>query len=108
MPPMREKGATDEFDEMLRRKKRAYVLFYASWCPFSKKFLPIFEKYSNQTPESCIKIIADNNESLCERYSIEIFPTVILFENGAVSKRLDGKPHFGLEEAQLRELLGKS
>jgi thiol-disulfide isomerase/thioredoxin len=104
---MGNKGATDEFEEMLRKKKRAHVLFYASWCPFSQKFLPIFDKYSGQTPGSCIKVIADDKESLCDRYSIEVFPTVILFENGMVSKRLDGKPHMGLQEHQLRELLGK-
>jgi hypothetical protein len=31
---------------------------------------------------------------------------VILFENGQIAKRLDGKPGEGLDEKQLRTLLG--
>ncbi len=50
----------------------------------------------------------DGRDSLCEEYSIEIFPTVILFEDGRVLKRLDGKPHQGLDEKQLKDLLEDS
>jgi len=105
-PLMSEIGENEDLDEVLKGKKRAYVLFYASWCPFSQKFLPIFQKYSSQIPENCIKVKVDDRDSLCDRYTIEVFPTVILFEDGKVSKRLDGKPHMGVSENQLKALLG--
>jgi thiol-disulfide isomerase/thioredoxin len=105
---MSEIGENVDLDEVVKGKKRVYVLFYASWCPFSQRFLPIFQRYSKQTPESCICVMMDDRDRLCEEYSIEIFPTVILFEDGKVSRRLDGVPRAGLSEKQLKELLGKS
>ncbi len=32
-------------DVELKGTDRVFVLFYASWCPFSARFLPIFDKY---------------------------------------------------------------
>ncbi len=34
----------DSLNEELKTKPRAYVLFYATWCPHSQRFLPIFEE----------------------------------------------------------------
>ena len=39
---MKEK---DTFGDAIESKDEAIVLFYASWCPFSQRFLPIFEEY---------------------------------------------------------------
>jgi hypothetical protein len=37
--------------------------------------------------------MVDDREELCEKYDINYYyPTVLLFENGKVSKRLDGEP----------------
>jgi hypothetical protein len=47
----------------------------------------------------------DDKEDLCEKYSIQFYPTVLLFENGKVTKRLDAKPGEGLSERQLKNLL---
>jgi thioredoxin 1 len=104
---MSEIGENDDLGEILKGQKRVYVLFYASWCPYSQKFLPIFQKYSSQATKRCIKVMIDDRGSLCDEYSIEIFPTVILFEDGKVLKRLDGEPRKGLSENQLKKLMGK-
>ena len=32
----------NDLDEILKTKESVIALFYASWCPFCKKFLPIF------------------------------------------------------------------
>jgi thiol-disulfide isomerase/thioredoxin len=47
----------------------------------------------------------DDREDLCEKYSIAVFPTVLVFENGEVAKRLDGVPGEGLSEEQLKGFL---
>jgi thiol-disulfide isomerase/thioredoxin len=93
------------FEESLKTRGRVFVLFYASWCPFSQRFLPIFEKYSKENPETCLRVKTDDKAKLCERYSVEVVPTVLLFEKGKVTKRLDGTRGVGLNEKQLKNLV---
>jgi thioredoxin 1 len=93
-------------DDILKSKDRVIVLLYASWCPFSHRFLPVFEKYTRDKPQTCLRVKTDDKASLCEKYSVEVVPTVLLFEKGIVTKRLDGVPGEGLKEKQLTELTG--
>jgi len=90
--------------DQLRQKDRAFVLFYATWCPFSRRFLPIFEDYARSNPEECMSLIIDDRPDICEEYSIEVYPTVILFKKGRVHRRLDAEPGIGLNEKQLKDL----
>jgi thioredoxin 1 len=92
-------------DDILKSKDKAVVLFYASWCPFSQRFLPTFERYAENESETCLRVKTDDKASLCEEYSVEIVPTVLLFERGKVKKRLDGAPGEGLTEKQLADLM---
>jgi thiol-disulfide isomerase/thioredoxin len=94
----------DAFSDAIERKDEAIVLFYASWCPFSQRFLPIFEEYTRSNPRECISVVIDEKPELCEEYSIEYYPTVLLFKKGKVMKRLDAEPGIGLTEKQLKEL----
>jgi thioredoxin 1 len=94
-----------DLDEALKSRGRVFVLFYASWCPFSQRFLPIFENYARENPEKCLRVKTDDKAKLCEKYSVNIVPTVLLFENGKVAKRLDGAPGAGLNEKQLKKLV---
>jgi thioredoxin-like negative regulator of GroEL len=91
-------------DDVLKSKDRVVVLFYASWCPFSQRFLPIFKKYAQSKTQTCLQVKTDDKASLCEKYSVEVVPTVLLFEKGKVKKRLDAVPGVGLEEGQLTNL----
>jgi len=43
-------------------------------------------------------------KQVSEKHSVEVVPTVLLFERGIVTKRLDGVPGVGLNEKQLRDL----
>jgi thiol-disulfide isomerase/thioredoxin len=94
----------DEIDQ----KEKAFVLFYATWCPFSLRFLPIFEEYTKGNPKECISVIVDDRPDVCEEYSIEYYPTVILFKKGKVYGRLDAKPGVGLDKKQLEAFTEKS
>jgi len=91
--------------ELLMEKDKAFVLFYASWCPFSLRFLPIFEQQAKAQGQDFIRIIIDHEESLCEKYSVAVYPTVIFFEKGKASKRLDGISGVGLDEKKLTDLI---
>jgi thioredoxin 1 len=92
------------FREDIKNKEKALVLFYATWCPFSQRFLPIFEGYSKKNPKDCLSVIADEQPDICEEYAIEYYPTVIMFTKGKVHKRLDAEPGVGLNKKQFRTL----
>jgi len=96
-----------KISDELKQKEKAFVLFYATWCPFSQRFLPIFEEYAKTNPEECLSVIVDDKPELCEEYEIEYYPTVILFQKGKVHKRLDAEPGVGLSKKQLKDLTEK-
>jgi len=82
-------------------------LFYASWCPFCRSFLPVFKKYA-QTPSDALFIqvkIDEDENPLWEEYSLEAVPSAILFENKQVTKRLDCPLGRGLNEKQFSDWL---
>jgi thiol-disulfide isomerase/thioredoxin len=88
----------------IENKDNVFVLFYATWCPFSQRFLPVFEEYARDNPQNCMSVIVDERPDLCEEYAIEYYPTVVLFKNGKVHRRLDAEPGVGLTKRQLTEL----
>ncbi|MGD0330431.1 MAG: thioredoxin family protein [Nitrososphaeria archaeon] len=88
----------------IERKEKTCVLFYATWCPFSQRFLPIFEEYSKSNPEECLSVVIDDKPDVCEEFAIDYYPTVILFKKGKVHKRLDAQPGVGLNKKQLMDL----
>ena len=97
----KEKNA---FSDKIKNKDKAFVLFYASWCPFSQRFLPIFEEYAASNPKECLSVMIDDKPDVCEEYFIEYYPTVLLFKKGKMIKRIDAEPGVGLTEKQLNEL----
>ena len=103
-----ENTEKSDINDELKQKDKAFVLFYTTWCPFSQQFLPIFEEYARNNPKECISVIVDDKPDVCEEYSIDYYPTVILFKKGKVHKRLDAEPGIGLDRKQLEELIKKS
>jgi thiol-disulfide isomerase/thioredoxin len=91
-------------EKTLNSMEKAFVLFYASWCPFSQRFLPIFEEFARSNPNECLSIMVDYAPELCDKYYIDYYPTVLLFKKGVVKKRLDATPGFGLTKKQLTQL----
>ena len=104
---MSKTDADYSLDLTSQSNKKVFVLFYASWCPFSQSFLPIFEKFAEDKTQSCIRVKTDDKATLCEEYSIEVVPTVIFFKNGKAARRLDGIQGVGLDEKQLVDFISK-
>jgi len=92
-------------DSEIDQRDKTFVLFYATWCPFSQRFLPVFEEYARTNPEECLTVIVDERPDLCDKYGIEYYPTVLLLRNGRVDKRLDAEPGVGLNSQQLASLV---
>jgi thioredoxin-like negative regulator of GroEL len=95
-----------EFNELLAHRQKMLVLFYASWCPFSSMFLPLFEEHARDREENCSRVLVDDLSSLEEEYGIEVVPTVLYFEKGKLKKRLNGLHGRGLDETQLQRFIG--
>jgi thioredoxin 1 len=93
-----------ELDEKLKANNKEIVLFYASWCPFCARFLPAFKKCAENSSRNFL-LVEDDQEIISDKYSINIFPTVLFFEDGEVKKRLDGAAGVGLQEKQLEEFI---
>ena len=98
-----------DLDTQLRSNQTVLALFYASWCPFCRSFIGVFdEAILNCNFATVVRVNVDEyNNPLWDDYSIEAVPTVILFEGGKVSRRLDGRFGEGLSEKQFKSWLEK-
>ena len=94
-----------EFQDAVKSGDGVFVLFYADWCPFSRAFLPVFETHAAGRDKDFIRVLLDDNEDLFDEHDIEVYPTVLFFKSGKVSKRLDGKHLSGLREKQFTDLI---
>jgi len=86
-----------QFQDALAADDRVCALFYASWCPFSRRFLPDFDEaaHANKNHFSSVKV--DDHENLCDEYGVNVYPTVIFFEKGRVLARVDGRLGVGID-----------
>ena len=71
----------------------------------SQSYLPIFDKYTQENPQGCLRVKTDDKAKLCKKYSLNVVPTVLIFKKGKVTKRLDGTSGAGLNEKQLKNLM---
>jgi thiol-disulfide isomerase/thioredoxin len=61
------------------------VLYYATWCGYSKMFLPIWDKFEKYAKENLPKLVVKSirceggEERACFEKGIEGYPTVILY-----------------------------
>ena len=97
----------EDLENQLKRNKRVLVLFYASWCSFCRRFLSSFGKdYGKYRFNLALRVKVDDYDNpLWEEYSIEAIPTVILFEDGEVFRRLNGRFGYGISAKQFEEWL---
>ena len=107
---MIEVTSEQDLDKHLASNSRVLALFYASWCPFCRSFVGVFNKHAqNPGRDVCIKVRVDDDENpLWETYGLEAVPSIILFENGQVKRRLDCHIGAGLNEKQFTHWLAAS
>jgi thiol-disulfide isomerase/thioredoxin len=99
------KDIKGDLEDILKPEKRVFVLFYASWCPFSQAFLPIYDRYFEKQPQTFLRVMIDDREELMDRYLVDVLPTVIFFENGRIKRRCDGEAGIGLSEEGLLDII---
>lgn len=80
----------EEFEEIVKNKI-VVVDFFANWCGPCKMLGPIFEEVSNElTDVTFIKIDIDKVEELPKMFGIMSIPTLLVFEEGKLTKKVSG------------------
>ena len=102
----------NQFEKILSSQEKSLVMFYADWCPFCRKFKPIFETSENSPANTQHKFyesnIDDDDNPLWERFSINAVPTIIVFEKGEIISRRDAKMGIGLVKSDLDSIMKES
>jgi thioredoxin-like negative regulator of GroEL len=95
-------AAADFQDGRLQRTGRWVVDFSADWCPFCHQFLPAFHALEGRLDARlAIGDVTDLASPLWETFRLDAVPTVVVFEEGHPSVRLDAVLGEGLTPAQL-------
>src|SRR5438105_13285109 len=81
-------------NDVLKSDQPALVDFWAAWCAPCRMLAPtveaVAEKYASNA--RVVKLNADDNPSVSQRFGIKCIPTLILFKNGREEERDVGAP----------------
>jgi thioredoxin-like negative regulator of GroEL len=90
----------------LARPGRWVVVFSADWCPYCHRFLPGFRE-SGAGLEATLAVadMTDEGSPLWDGFSIEVVPTVMVFEDGRATARLEGVLGDGLSQGHYEALV---
>jgi len=80
------------FDQLIKSETPILVDFWAPWCGPCHQLSPIIQQVASDLTGKLkvIKINADKNASLINKYQIKGIPTMILFKNGKLVWRQTG------------------
>lgn len=88
---MYEISSLEQLQEILQKKSRVVVDFYASWCKPCKelaKVLPTYEiEHKNVT---FLKVNVDENEDIAETYDVSSLPTLLFVRHGQIQGKVTG------------------
>jgi thioredoxin 1 len=83
------------------------VDFWAEWCGPCKMIAPILEEIAGEQGDKLRigKLNVDDNPGIAQRFEVMAIPTLILFKDGEVQKRLVGAKGKGQLLQELHEFL---
>jgi thioredoxin 1 len=103
---MIEVSDEQELANIVNASTKVVALFHATWCPFCRNFLAIFNEQAKKHKTTFIKVKVDEDENpMWETYELEAVPSAVFFENGKVKKRLDCVLGRGLSQEQFTDWL---
>ncbi len=102
------KDATAFRREVLQAKEPTVALFWATWCPFCRKFKPEFDRLAAANPWRFASVYLDDYENpLWDDYAVDVVPTLALFRGGKVAERVDGVLGYGLDKKMVAGFVEK-
>ncbi|MBN1938255.1 MAG: hypothetical protein JW843_01615 [Candidatus Aminicenantes bacterium] len=96
-------GGPQALEEAIRTRDRLFVLFYASWCPFSMAFLSQYLDHAGGSELCYVRILSNDADDHVRKYGIDVYPTILYFENGKLARRLDGRYLAGISRLALEK-----
>ena len=102
---------TSTFDETVASSSTPVVVdFWAEWCGPCKMIAPILGEIAqeNEGDITIAKLNVDENPDLAMRFNVMSIPTLLVFKDGAVAKRLVGAKGKGALLQELQEFLPTS
>ena len=88
--------------EVMESETPILVDFWAPWCGPCRAISPLLEEIAEGRDDvRIVKINVDENQQTAAQYGILSIPTLILFNNGAETKRLRPTRNKGQLEQQL-------
>ena len=93
--------------EVIESETPVLVDFWAPWCGPCRMVAPIVEEIANERSDSLkvVKLNTDENIQTASEYQIMAIPTLLLFRNGQVAKRIQGAMPKKRLEAELEPAL---
>ncbi len=80
----------NEFEEIIKNET-VLVDFYADWCGPCKMMSKVIDDLSNEINDvKFAKVNVDIENKLASKYSVMSIPTLILFKNGNMVKKMVG------------------
>ncbi len=101
---------TSTFDETVASSELPILVdFWAEWCGPCKMIAPILGEIAAENPGITIaKLNVDENPDIAMRFNVMSIPTLLVFNQGEVQKRLVGAKGKGQLLQELSEFLPTS
>ena len=91
--------------EVLESGEPVLVDFWAPWCGPCRVVGPVLEEIAQEKGLRVVKLNVDDNQQTAAKYEVLSIPTLILFKNGDVAKKVIGAYPKRKLEAELEPAL---
>ncbi len=90
MSKVKEINDSNFEEEVIKSPKITLVDFWAVWCGPCRKLSPVLDELSEklQKDVNFVKIKADENVEIAQKYSIIGVPCILIFKNGEPVERI--------------------
>ncbi|WML44828.1 thioredoxin [Neobacillus sp. PS3-40] len=79
-----------EIPQEIQTNKSVLIDCWAPWCPPCRMIEPILEEIDQEFELKIVKVNGDNNEEFLSKFQVLGLPTLLLFQEGQLVKRIIG------------------